>query len=89
MRFISDTIIYIFDLTESYPLKNQEKLFKKISDDFDKPMIIYLSKTDILEKTEEGRKAIEEFKKKHKDDKVIDNKDKLINELVKRKKELF
>jgi nucleolar GTP-binding protein len=89
MRFISDTIIYIFDLTESYPLKDQEKLYKKISDDFDKPMIIYLSKTDILEKTKEGKKMIEDFKKKHKDDKVIDNKDKLVNELVKRKKELF
>ena len=89
MRFLSDVIIYIFDLTESYPLKDQEKLFKKIVKDFDKPMLVYLSKTDILEKTADGRAMIEEFKKNHKDVKVIDNKDKLVNELVKRKKELF
>lgn len=89
MRYLSDLNLYVYDLTESYPLKDQEKLFDNIKKEFDKPIIIYLSKTDILSKTKEGRETIEKFKKKHKDEAVIDNKDKLISELVKAKKEVL
>ncbi|MBD3259638.1 GTP-binding protein [Candidatus Woesearchaeota archaeon] len=89
MKFLSDLIIYIFDLTESYPLKDQEKLFNKIKKDFDKPIMLYLSKTDILNKTKEGKEKIKRFKQEHPKTRIIDNKDKLINELIKKKKELL
>lgn len=49
MRFAADAIIYIFDLTEPYPLEKQERLFKKLKR-LKKPMIVYLSKTDIIDK---------------------------------------
>ena len=58
VKVVAEKIIYIFDLTEPYPLKNQIRLLKRIRE-FHKPIIIYLSKTDILEKEE-----IEEFKKR-------------------------
>lgn len=60
MKLVADKIIYIFDLTEPYPLKDQEKLLKRLKE-LKKPIIIYLSKTDILEK-----EKIEEFKKRYK-----------------------
>jgi nucleolar GTP-binding protein len=60
MKIIADKIIYVFDLTEPYPLKDQEKLLTAIRE-FKKPVIVYLSKTDILDKD-----IVDEFKKKHK-----------------------
>ena len=59
MKHVAEKIIYIFDLTESYPLKDQIRLLKRIKE-FKKPVIIYLSKTDILEK-----EKIQEFKEKY------------------------
>jgi nucleolar GTP-binding protein len=44
----ANLIIYIFDLTEPYPIEDQKKLLEKLRR-FGKPMIFYLSKTDILE----------------------------------------
>ncbi|MFW5865967.1 MAG: GTPase, partial [Nanoarchaeota archaeon] len=56
MRYAAEAIIYVFDLTEeSYPLKDQNKLFKQLKR-LHMPMIAYLSKTDILEK-----EVIDEF----------------------------
>ncbi|MBC8501450.1 MAG: 50S ribosome-binding GTPase [Nanoarchaeota archaeon] len=49
VKYCAHTIVYIYDLTESYPLKDQKKLLKKLKE-FDKPIIIYLSKTDIIDK---------------------------------------
>ncbi len=49
MKYIADLIIYIFDLTEPYPLNEQLKLLEKIKK-LNKPIIIYLSKSDIIEK---------------------------------------
>lgn len=60
IQHLAKKIIYVFDLTEPYPMKMQEKLFKNIKG-FKKPVLVYLSKTDVLEKEE-----IEEFGKKHK-----------------------
>jgi len=48
IKYVADLVIYIFDLTESYPLEDQKKLLEIIKQ-FKKPIIIYLSKTDILE----------------------------------------
>lgn len=49
MRYVADNIIFIFDLTESYPISEQIKLYKNVLK-FHKPTFAYLSKTDILEK---------------------------------------
>jgi nucleolar GTP-binding protein len=46
-KFCADAIIYIFDLTEPYPLRDQFKLLENLCE-MDKPVIVYLSKTDIL-----------------------------------------
>ena len=48
MKYIADIIVFIFDLTETYPIDEQTKLFREIQA-FDKPIIVYLSKTDILD----------------------------------------
>ena len=60
LKHPADIIVYVFDLTEHYPLSDQEKLFKRIKE-LEKPMMIYLSKTDILPK-----EAVDEFLKKNK-----------------------
>ena len=73
MKLVAKEIIYIFDLTEPYPLKDQIRLYEKLKG-LDKPIIIYLSKTDIIDK-----KKIEDFKKKYK---AIDNIDELKKKLT-------
>lgn len=45
----ADAIIYVYDLTEPYPLKDQQKLYTRYTK-YKRPMLIYLSKTDILNK---------------------------------------
>ena len=58
MKYLADVIIYVFDLTEPYPLADQKRLLGRISR-LGKPVITYLSKTDVLE-----RSVVEEFSKK-------------------------
>src|SRR3989344_6491120 len=49
MKYASDLILYVYDLTEtSYPLAQQEKLHQHLLE-LDKPLLIYLSKTDLLD----------------------------------------
>lgn len=60
LKHCADLIVYVFDLTEPFPLKDQESLLKELRK-FEKKILIYLSKTDILEK-----EKVEEFKKKYK-----------------------
>ena len=40
-------IVYIFDLTEPYPIEDQIKLYEQTKA-LGKPIIIYLSKADII-----------------------------------------
>ena len=49
IKYLAKVIIYVFDPTLEYSLPEQEKLFKKLKE-FDKPIIVYLSKMDIAEK---------------------------------------
>ncbi len=42
-------IVYVFDLTEPYPIADQKKLLEELQN-FEKPILYYLSKTDILPK---------------------------------------
>jgi nucleolar GTP-binding protein len=59
VKCCSELIVYIFDLSEPFPLKDQISLFNNLKK-FDKKTIVYLSKSDILEKA-----TIENFKKKY------------------------
>jgi nucleolar GTP-binding protein len=56
----SHIIVYVFDLTREYPLDKQIKLYNRLKKDFKKDIIIFLSKSDIIDE-----KEIEEFKEKY------------------------
>ncbi|MFH1505563.1 MAG: GTPase [archaeon] len=60
MKYVADMVVFVFDLTETYPVDNQEKLLERLKE-FDKEIILYLSKTDLLDD-----KTIKEFKVKYK-----------------------
>lgn len=47
MNHLAHCIVFVFDLTEPYPLKEQEKLFKRVKD-LKKPLLIYVSKGDLI-----------------------------------------
>jgi nucleolar GTP-binding protein len=47
MSTLANSIVYVFDPTEPYSLVKQQELLKKIRE-FNKPIIIYVSKTDIV-----------------------------------------
>lgn len=62
IKYVADAIIYVFDLAETaYSLDEQIKLYEQLKKSR-KPVIIYLSKTDIID-----RKEIEKFKEKYKE----------------------
>lgn len=60
LKYVANLIIYIIDLTEPYDIKLQEKLLKELKD-YDKKIIVYLSKTDILDKNI-VEKAVKKYK---------------------------
>jgi len=60
LKYLVNLVIYVIDLTEPYPIKQQEELLKKLREQ-DKPIIVYLSKTDIIDKS-----IYEKAKKKYK-----------------------
>jgi nucleolar GTP-binding protein len=47
-RVLADCVIYVFDLTEPYPLEEQRRLFSRAKG-YGKPMIVYASKTDLVD----------------------------------------
>lgn len=60
VKYCADMIIYVFDLTEPFPLSDQKKLLRKTRE-LDRTVIAYLSKTDILDPS-----VVAEFEKKNK-----------------------
>ena len=64
MKYCTQLIVYVFDLTEPYPLDKQIELYEKIKL-LSLPVIVYLSKTDIIDK-----KIIQEFKEKYREAKT-------------------
>lgn len=60
VKHLANALIYIFDLTEPYPLKDQEELYHRIKKETDKPIYIYLSKADVLDE-----EKIESFQHKY------------------------
>lgn len=59
IRHLTQIIVYVFDITEPYPLADQEKLYQRLNEE-NKQVIMYLSKTDIL-----NAEQVEAFKKSH------------------------
>jgi nucleolar GTP-binding protein len=49
VKHLAAAVVYVFDSASEYEVKKQEKLFERLKE-FDKPIILYLSKTDIAEK---------------------------------------
>ena len=80
MKYAAHVIVYVYDLTEHYPLKDQERLEKEIRK-YGKNILGYLSKTDILDEKIVG--AFTE-RKKQELDLFVD-----IDELKNRITELF
>lgn len=59
IKYCADVIIYIFDLTEPYPIEQQEELLKRLRKSNEK-IILYLSKTDVIDKN-----VVDEFNKRY------------------------
>ncbi len=57
LKHVANAVVYVFDLTEPYSLEEQKRLFEKIKK-MNKRVVVYLSKSDILEKA-----IVEDFKK--------------------------
>lgn len=76
VKYCADLLVYVFDLTEPYSIKKQLKLYKELKR-YRKPMIVYLSKVDILDKSK-----VEEFIVSNKNIKVYGFKE-LKKELLK------
>lgn len=47
LKHLAAAVVYVFDLSEQYPLEDQERLLKDIQK-LGKPVIIYVSKEDLL-----------------------------------------
>lgn len=50
LKTVADYIIYVFDVTEPFPLSDQMKLFRKIKTRYKKNICVYVSKTDVVKK---------------------------------------
>lgn len=60
IKHCANLIVYIFDPTESYPLKDQKKLLLNLKMT-KKPIVTYLSKSDVV-----GKDVVDDYKKKFK-----------------------
>lgn len=60
LKYCTDEIVFVFDLTGQYPVEDQETLLE-MAKKYRKEMIIYASKADILDK-----EVIEKFGKRYK-----------------------
>ncbi|MBI2136661.1 50S ribosome-binding GTPase [Candidatus Woesearchaeota archaeon] len=49
IKYLANTLVYVFDLAESFPLEDQKQLFFELQK-FEKPMVVYMSKQDVIDK---------------------------------------
>jgi nucleolar GTP-binding protein len=76
MKYLADVLIYVFDLSEEYPLDLQLKLYREVQKEYpDKPLMVYLSKTDIISK-----EVIDSFIEKYNLNCITDS-DKIMSEI--------
>jgi nucleolar GTP-binding protein len=88
LKYAANIIVYVIDLTEPYPLKVQEKLFKGLKD-YDKPMLVYFSKNDIISKTSEGKAMMDKYMKKYRAVNSMDELQKKIEKQLKKNSSSF
>lgn len=50
LRYLADAIVYVYDPTETYSIEMQQQLFE-YTKELDKPIVIYVSKTDLVPDT--------------------------------------
>ncbi|MBI2545952.1 50S ribosome-binding GTPase [Candidatus Woesearchaeota archaeon] len=67
LRYLASAIVYVFDLTEAYPLDKQVELYKAIKKS-GKPIIVYLSKVDLTK----DKELVERFEKEYSALKTVD-----------------
>ncbi len=65
MKYAAHVIVYVYDLTEPYPLKDQERLEEEIQK-YGKDVLVYVSKTDIVDE-----KTVDAFRKRKKQEHVL------------------
>ncbi|HIH42419.1 TPA: GTP-binding protein [Candidatus Woesearchaeota archaeon] len=49
VKYLANMMVYVFDLAESFPLEDQKQLFFELQK-FEKPMVVYMSKQDVIDK---------------------------------------
>ena len=62
-RYVANIVVYVFDLTEPYPLKDQQELYEQTVAE-GQPVIIYMSKTDLLTK-EQVDEFVKQYERAH------------------------
>ena len=72
IRHLTESLVYVFDLTESYPLADQLKLYDNLKS-AGKPIVCALSKQDLLEK-----RVVENFVNANPDKKIITETDEIM-----------
>ena len=60
LKYVAEAVIYVYDPTETYPMEQQTELYEQTLK-ARRPVIIYISKTDIADK-----KKVDAIKKKYK-----------------------
>lgn len=75
IKHAAHLVVYVFDLTEPYPMADQEALYGKIRQS-ETPCVIYISKTDTIDAD-----IVEQFTKKR-DERVFSNADALYSHLM-------
>ena len=48
IKYLANMLVYVFDLAESFPIEDQKQLYFGLKE-FNKPMLVYLSKKDVLD----------------------------------------
>lgn len=83
IKYIADVIIFVFDLSEPYPIEDQYRLYENIYD-IGKEVLIYFSKRDIID-----AEKIDAFISKRKLKDTIASADDIKSEIQKRMKKRF
>lgn len=83
MKYVADVLVFVFDLTEPYPLEDQKRLYENIKET-GKPVLVYFSKKDILPKAK-----IDDFLKTETPEDVVESIDELKDKIQKKMRKRF
>ncbi len=83
IKYVADVVVFVFDLTEPYPIEDQLRLYENVLE-MDKPTFIYFSKQDIIKDD-----RIENFIEENKFINVVAKPDDLVTSIQKQMKNRF